>query len=255
MSSGIVAGTLTFGASIAGQIGAGGSIGSSPDLPLVRKVSITPIQQRIQAVNDDKTLALALHGDLNRIIGSLVSQGNYNADTIQLIIDTLAGLDIIVKLVEAVAASQAATAKAQAAIAAEQALINSYTDPTVTMSAQTQADGTVVVTILNHSRVYADPAMTRVAVTGGTLTGLALNSQYYVYYDDPLRRGGVVTYQYTMDNTVAAQVNGRHSLGGIATGGATDTDPIDGGGVSPPGSSRVPPYKRLSTDDGNQPEQ
>jgi hypothetical protein len=248
VSSGIVAGPLTFGASIAGQIGAGGSIRSNPDLPLVRKVSITPIQQRIQAVNDDKTLAKALHGDLNRIIGSLVSQGNYNADTIQLIIDTLAGLDIIVKRVEAVAASQAA-------IVAEQALINSYTDPTVTMSAQTQADGTVTVTIANHSRVYADPAMTRVAVTGGTLTGLALNSQYYVYYDDPLRRGGVVTYQYTMDNTVSAQVNGRHSLGGIATGGATDTDPIDGGGVSPPGSSRVPPYKRLSTDDGNQPEQ
>lgn len=239
--SGVLKGTLTFGASMTGRVGAGGS---NPDIPLVRKVSITPIQQKIQAVNDDKTLAFALHGDLNRIIGGLGNALNYNADTIQLIVDTLAGLDIIVRRVEAVAASQAATATAQAAIAAEQALINSYTDPTVAMSALTQADGTVVVTIVNHSRVYADPAMTRVSVNGGTLTGLALNTEYYVYYDDPTRAGGTVTYQYTTDNTVAAQVNGRHSLGGIATGGATDTDPINGGGVSPPGSSRIPPYKR-----------
>lgn len=240
--TGDLKGTLVFGASMQGRLG--GS--ASPDVPLVRKVSITPIQQRIQAVNDDKTLAFALHGDLNRIINGLGNALNYNADTIQLIVDTLAGLDIIVRRVEAVAASQAATAAAQAAIASEQALINSYTDPTVALSAQTQADGTVTVTIVNHSRVYADPDKTRVAVSGGTISGLALNSQYYVYYDDRSRKGGTVAYQYTMDNTVAAQVNGRHSMGGIATGGATDTDPIDGGGVSPPGSSRVQPYKRFN---------
>lgn len=233
-------GTLTFGAAMEGQVG--GS--TNPAVPLVKRVSITPIQQRIPAVNDDKTLSFALHGDLNRIISGLGNALNYNADTVQLIVDTLASLNIIVARVEVVAASQAATAAAQAAIAAEQALINSYTDPTVTMTALTQPDGTVTVTIVNHSRVYADADKTRVAVTGGTITGLALNSQYYVYYDDPTRAGGAVTYQYTMDNTIAAQVNGRHSLGGIATGGATDTDPIDGGGVSPPGSSRIPPYKR-----------
>lgn len=239
-----------MGVALTGTVGVTNPASSAP---LVKKVIITPIQQRIAAVNDDKTLSMALHGDLNRLIGGLGAALNYNADTVQLLVDAFARLGILVARVEAVAASQQQTADAFTAAAAEQALINSYTDPNVSMTALSQPDGTVTVTIANHMRVYADPDKTRVAVDGGTITGLAFDTEYYVYYDDLARAGGAVTYRYSTDNTVAAQTNGRHSLGGIATGDATDTTPIDGGGVSPPGSSRVPPRKQLANDDGQQP--
>lgn len=220
----------------------------TPDIPLIKKVSISPIQQRIPAVNEDRTLSFALHGEVNRVINALANVTNYNADTLKLIVDALASIGVIVKRVDDIEKAQQDAMRAQA-------LLNSYPDPTITMSAQTQADGTATVTIINHNRVYADAAKTTVPVVGGTIKGLALNSQFYVYYDDPTFAGGNVTYHYTTDNTGAAQVGVRHSLGGVATGGAEDTDPIDGGGVSPPGGSRIPPYKRLSTDDGNQADQ
>lgn len=207
------------------------------NIPLVKKVSISPIQQRIPAVNEDRTLSFALHGEINRVINSLANVTNYNADTLKLIVDALASIGVIVKRVEDVE-------KAQAAATKDQALINSYTDPTVTTSAQNQADGTATITIINHNRVYADAAKTTVAVQGGTLTGLQPNSQYYIYYDDAARAGGAVTYQVTMDNTVSAQTGIRHSLGGVATADADVTDTQDGGGVSPPGGSRIPPWKR-----------
>ncbi|SFQ00537.1 hypothetical protein [Sphingomonas rubra] len=216
------------------------------DTPLIKKVNISPIQQRIPAVNEDRTLSFALHGEINRIINSLANVTNYNAETIQLIIDTLARYNILVKRVADVEKAQQDALRAQA-------LLNSYPDPTITMSAQTQTDGTATVTIIDHNRIYADNAKTTVPIIGGSISGLPLNSQFYVYYDDPSFAGGAVTYRYTTDNTVAAQVGIRHSLGGIATGGAQDTDPIDGGGVSPPGGSRVQPYKRELLN--NQPEQ
>jgi hypothetical protein len=209
----------------------------TPSTPLIKKVTITPIQQRITAVNEDRTLAFPLHGDLNRVITAIGNVTNYNAETLELVLNALAANGIIVQRLNAIEAAQSAAMK-------EQALVNSYTDPTVTMTAMTQTNGTVTVSIANHKRIYADAGKTTVNVTGGTITGLALNSQYYVYYDDATRAGGTVTYHYTTDNTVAAQTNGRHSLGGIATGGAEDTTPISGGGVSPPGSSKVNPYKR-----------
>lgn len=210
---------------------------TTPDIPLIKKVSISPIQQRIPAVNEDRTLSFALHGEINRVINSLANVTNYNAETIELIVETLRQYGILVKRVEDVEKAQQDAMRAQA-------LLNSYPDPTITMSAQTQADGTATVTIINHNRVYADAAKTTVPVIGGSISGLALNSQYYIYYDDPTFAGGAVTYRYTTDNTVAAQVGVRHSLGGVATGGAQDTDPIDGGGVNPPGGSRIPPYRR-----------
>lgn len=240
--TGSIRGLLSIGMALNGTVG---KDTTNPEIPLIKKVSISPIQQHIAAVNDDKTLSFALHGVINSAIEALQNVTNYNADTIQLIVETLQQYGILVKRIDAIEAAQAAADAAQAAAIADQALINSYTSPTVVVSAQTQADGTAAITIQAHQRIYADPGMTTVTVTGGTITGLALSSQYYIYYDDLGRKGGVVDFKYTTDNTVAAQTHGRHSLGGVATGGATDTDPIDGGGVAPPGSSRVPPYKRL----------
>lgn len=211
---------------------------ADPIVPLVKKVNITPIQQRIQAVNDDKTLSNALHGDLNRLIAGLGNALNYNADTVQIIVDTLAGLGILVQRVEAVAAAQAASAAAQAATAAEQALINSYTDPTLVLSAMTASDGaTASITVINHNRIYADVPKTSVPVIGKMIPGLAINTVYYLYYDDAARAGGAVDIKISTNNLDAAQTGIRHSLGSIQTGGATDTTPTPGGGVNPPGGN------------------
>jgi hypothetical protein len=206
---------------------------ATPPTPLVKKVSIQPLQQRLPAVNDDKTLAFPLHGAINRVIAALSDVTNFNADTLQLILSALAANGIIVQRLEAIEAAQQNADRAQA-------LLNSYTDPTVIMSSRVNANGTATITIANHNRIYADPTKTSVPVTGGTLTGLALETTYYVFYDDPSRTGGAVTYQYTTDNTVAAQTGNRHSLGGVSTGRSGDTDPTPGGGVSPPGSGYTP---------------
>jgi hypothetical protein len=111
-------------------------------------------------------------------------------------------------------------------------ITNSYTDPTNVLSASVSGT-TATITIANHNRLYTDG--TSVAVTGGTITGLAINTTYYVYYSDPTRAGGTVTYQYSTDQTAAAQVGGVHSVGSIYTD-STATGPISGGGTVPPGT-------------------
>lgn len=204
---------------------------ADPTVPTAKKVALSQIQQRIKAVNDDQTLSFALHGDLNRAFAAIVSGQNYNADLLDLVIATLAANNILVKRVADVEA-------AQKAAVAEAALISSYTDPTMVLSAFTAADGlTASITVINHNRTYADAAKTTVPVIGKTISALAINTVYYLYYDDPLRAGGAVDIKVSTNNLDAAQTGARHSLGSIQTGGATDTDPVEGGGVNPPGGT------------------
>ncbi len=200
-----------------------------PKIPLVKKVSLTPFQQRIPAVNDDKTLSFALHGELNRMQNAIIGTTNFNAETLQLVVDALSAIGVIVKRVEDVESAQTAATK-------EQALINSYTDPTLVLSAMTETGGAAAsITVVNHNRVYADAAKTTVAIVGKTFSGLPLNTVFYLYYDDATRAGGAVDIKYSQDNLDAAQTGIRHSLGSIQTGTATDTTPTPGGGVDPPG--------------------
>lgn len=112
------------------------------------------------------------------------------------------------------------------------AITNSYTNPTSVLTAS--ISGTVAtITIADHTRVYTDGVT--VAVTGGTITGLAVDTTYFVYYSDPTRAGGAVTYEHSTDQNDAAQVGGVHSCGSIYTD-STATGPIDGGGTTPPGA-------------------
>jgi hypothetical protein len=89
------------------------------------------------------------------------------------------------------------------------------------------------IVIANHTRKYGNA--TSVSVTGATITG-AYGTLYYVYYDDPSRAGGAVTYHTDTNPNVAANnaAVGRHYVGSITTtssgGGSTS-----GGGTVPPG--------------------
>lgn len=107
--------------------------------------------------------------------------------------------------------------------------------PTGLTISATDAGGTVTVVISNHARDYMD--IGSVPVTGTTLTGLPLSQAVGIFYDDPDREGGAVTWQTTA--TLADSVNsaahpGRHHLTVVFVGpGQTTTPgtPAPGGGV------------------------
>lgn len=143
--------------------------------------------------------------------------------------------------VDAINANIAAILTAQStatAAARELARINSYTAPTsVLTAADVGTDATI--TIAAHTRVYPVQGSIDVpdlSIIGGTITGRAFSTQYYVYYDDTTLADTTPAYLFT---TVAATAQvgaaaGRHFVGVITTpadgGGGTG-----GGGGSPPG--------------------
>lgn len=88
----------------------------------------------------------------------------------------------------------------------------------------TDAGSSATITISSHTRLYGDS--TSVSVNTGSVTGLAYDTVYYIYYDQASRLGGAVTYQATTVESVAAQLNDRHLVGSVKTppalGGATN---------------------------------
>ena len=128
--------------------------------------------------------ATKLEGVLNQILA------------IPLIIDALADLDAATQAAQD--AADNANAAAQS-VTSESSLVNSYianfTPPVIS------ADNTGLVTIANHDRVYGDPVLNPTAsVDGDSLsTGEPAGSIVRVYYNDPARAGGAVTYLYTVD--------------------------------------------------------
>lgn len=141
-------------------------------------------------------------------------------------------------------AAQTAADNANAAAAAAQgaadnsasatALANSF--PTGLTISAIDAGTDASITISLHDRVYATEPQTTVSVNAGSVTGLAYDTVYYIYYDQPSRAGGTVTYIATTDANAVAQIGNRHSVGRAKTplgGGA----PANGEGVSPPGGN------------------
>lgn len=163
--------------------------------------------------------ATKLEGVLNQIL------------SIPLIIDALADLDA------ATAAAQAAADNANAAadsVTSDTSLVNSYPanpSPAPLIS----ANNTGSVTISNHQRVYGDSTLNpTVAVTGGIIgTGQPTGSVIRVYYNDPARAGGAVTYLYTVDpSPPPVQTGNVHSVGAVEIPAAGS---VDGGPVRAPG--------------------
>lgn len=116
----------------------------------------------------------------------------------------------------------------------EQILIaTSYPTDSDPLDGLLQATDTAI-TVETHSRTYSDRA---VSVTGSIIGSLSATTLYHVYYDDPARTGGAVTFAVTTnseDAATSAAHPSRHYVGSITTdtvgGGGTS-----GGGGTPPG--------------------
>lgn len=193
-------------------------------------VRIPHFTQQFPAVDKDgrfnNTTVRALNDALKRI-----------EDAINAIADIPAIQDALSDLDTATAAAQAAADNANAAAAtttSATSLANSYVSG-LTLSA-TDAGLTATITISGHTREYGDG--TSVAVIGASLPSLAFDTTYFIYYDDPARAGGAVSYQTTLDPTIAAQVGDRHVVGSVTTPLNGDPD-IDGDPVYPPGSGAI----------------
>lgn len=132
------------------------------------------------------------------------------------------------------AAADASAAAAQAT-AKETSIVNSYVNGFTPPLLSVTTSG--VVTIANHDRVYGDPTIDpTVSVTGATVNTMATEGQVVrIYYDDPARAGGTVSYQWTIDpNPVPVQGGSRHSVG-VVTIPETGQPPSDGNYIKPPG--------------------
>lgn len=161
--------------------------------------------------------------------------------------------------IDAITAAQAAADAANAAAtAAQTAADNADTAATAAQSAADEANSNTAITasyvtgltltatdagtnatisISAHTRVYGDA--TSVSVNSGTITALAYSTAYFIYYDQPSRAGGAVTYQATTSITTAAQTGDRHTVGRVTTPAAA-APPNNGNGVEPPGVGNIP---------------
>ncbi len=101
------------------------------------------------------------------------------------------------------------------------------------------ADGaTAKITRSAHTRVSLSTA---VAVDGGEVTGLAYATLYYVFYDDPSRAGGAVTYDATtvqLDAFASTDNPYRLFVGSVTTPATSGDPPTDGTPAGPPGDTQ-----------------
>lgn len=171
---------------------------------------------------------------LNKALEQIEGAVNTLATTLGLVID----LNDLITTVET-AAENANTAAASAEAAAEasasaSALANSWVTGLTISAADVGAN--VTVTLSAHTRHYpqANGTTTTVSVNGGTVTGLAYSTDYWIYYDDAARTGGAVTYAATTSPATAAQTGNRHAVGAVTTPAAA-APPSDGNVVRPPG--------------------
>lgn len=149
---------------------------------------------------------------------------------IPLIEDALADLDTAISAADAAAATANAAA---ASVTSEQSIVTSFPDNFV--APLISADNLGNVTIAAHDRIYGDSVLNPpVAVAGAILaTGAAAASVVRVYYNDPARAGGSVTYLYTVDPAAPPVQGGNtHSVGAVTIPAAGTQG---GNGVRPPG--------------------
>ncbi|CAM3780305.1 hypothetical protein [Litorimonas haliclonae] len=100
----------------------------------------------------------------------------------------------------------------------------------------TKTGSTASIAISSHARHYTDKAA-GLDVDGDTLTGLTLNSFYYIFYDDADREGGNVTYQATPVRPTARTSTdnpSRHYVGYVTTPASTGPTTTTGTTATPP---------------------
>lgn len=140
-------------------------------------------------------------------------------------------------LIADLAAAQADITAAQADITAairDIARLSSYTAPTnVVTAADVGTDATI--TIAGHDRIYPGSFVPDLTVVGGSITGKAFSTTYYIYYDDPTLADTTPVFLATTDIATAqvGAADGRHFVGFVTT-------PADGGGSTSGGGGRPP---------------
>lgn len=146
----------------------------------------------------------------------------------------------------AIAAANTAAANANAAAATaqntantqaqESSLVSSYIDPNSFTGDLISVSSTGSVTVKTHTRVYGNSTLNpSVSVTGATfsVSGVVSGDIIRIYYNDPTRAGGSVTYVTTVDpNPPLAQSGNTHSVG---AGSVPGTGSTPGKIIRPPG--------------------
>ncbi len=125
-------------------------------------------------------------------------------------------------------AQTTAAAAAQQAQAADdaKALEQSYVDPLGCVTASSSG----LVSIAGHTRIYGDG--TSVAVDAGSVGGFTPGVYVTVYYNDPARSGGAVTYLGTTG--LIGQTGSTHIVGQVTIPAAGAPD-ASGSTTTPPG--------------------
>lgn len=201
-------------------------------------LDLPPLPQGQPIATTDGLPTLAFTVYWQQLLGLVETAFNALEDTVTAIAAAQAAAD---------AANAAATAANTAAATAQDTanditsaseLSSSYVSGLTITAADAGSD--VTITISAHTRHYpqADGTTTDVAVNGGSLTGLAYSTYFYIYYDDAGRTGGAVTYASTTSEATAAQIGSRHTVGGVQTPAAAGAD-IGGSTTRPPGSGTI----------------
>jgi hypothetical protein len=95
---------------------------------------------------------------------------------------------------------------------------------TLPLSASANAS-TAVISVGAHTVQYG---YGQVAFSSGSISGLSVNTTYYVYANDPAFGGGAVTYLATTNPQTVVAANGNYYVGSIKTPVSASTNTITG---------------------------
>lgn len=197
-----------------GDVAAGANLSTSLSVGSLRLDRLT----RLQAIVEGNVINRYFQGYIQKLCESIERAFAALRDQVN---DNTA-------ILAALQQTQQVAQQAVAAAAQAQSEVSIVTSAPVPLDVLT-ADSSGTITIAAHERDYSG---TRVAVNGGTVTGLTGGLFYRVYYNDAGREGGAVTYIATQD--VVTQSGAVHVVGGIAIPAAGEP-PVEGTPISPPG--------------------
>lgn len=194
------------------------------------KFTLKPLQRAISIVDKDGRPTIAFQRKDQETTKALIGAIQELATQVDSLVAAQEAADAANAAAAAATTAAAAANTAVASVTETSALTNSGIYPVNALTA-IDAGTNATVQIAAHTRLYGDG--TSVSVSAGSVTALSYSTVYYVYYDDPARAGGSVTYVATATASNAVQSGDRHSIGAIET-------PASGGSssgvvVSPPG--------------------
>lgn len=178
------------------------------------RLTITPLQERLPIVDLERRPVPPFIRAINSAFQQIQRAFNGQATIVEQLAILAGIVDAQGDLIAAQADQIADLAAAQEASSSELSLQNSG----VTSEAgplTCSAAGTV--TIANHTRTYGNATLNPpVSVVGDiVVTGFTSGDTVFVFYDDPTRAGGAVTYLFSMLNDDMVQAGNRHAVGEV----------------------------------------